>query len=308
MPLEAFGPNHPFLNDSRLMKGDEIVRIAKAFLGLGVEKIRLTGGEPLLRSDLPSIVRSLKRGLGAPELSMTTNGWFLSRQAAALRESGLDRLNVSVDALDPVIAGRMNGLGFSIARILEGIDAAAGLGFPIKVNCVVQRGVNDGEILPLCTYFRARGITLRFIEYMDVGNTNAWAQAQVLPAGEILARIASEWPIEPVGPAYRGEVAARYRYLDGAGEIGIVSSVTQPFCRDCTRARLSADGKLFTCLFASKGADVLGLVRSGASDDDLRRFIEGVWLGRGDRYSDERAGILERGPAPSKIEMSYIGG
>jgi cyclic pyranopterin phosphate synthase len=308
MPKEAFGPDHPFLADGRLMTHDELARIVRAFLALGVEKIRLTGGEPLLRSDLPAIIRTVKRDLGVPDVSLTTNGWLLGKQAGALRAAGLDRLNVSVDSLDEATAGRMNGLGFRVSRVLEGIDAAAAEGFPIKVNCVVLRGVNDGEIIPLCEYFRSRGHTLRFIEFMDVGNTNHWSLSQVVPARDIVDRISARWPLEPVGPAYRGEVASRYRYADGRGEIGIVSSVTAPFCKDCNRSRLSADGKLFTCLFASKGWDVLGRVRSGASDAQIHEFVAGIWRARTDRYSDERAGAPEAGAGREKIEMSYIGG
>jgi GTP 3',8-cyclase len=307
MPKEAFGPDHRFLADSRLMTRPELVTIVRAFSGVGVEKIRLTGGEPLLRADLPAIIQEIK-GLGVGDVSLTTNGWLLGRQAAALRAAGLDRLNVSVDALDEAISGRMNGLGYKVSRVLDGIDAASASGFPVKINCVVQRGVNDGEIIPLCEYFRARGHALRFIEFMDVGNTNHWALSQVVPAREIVERIAAAWPIEPVGPAYRGEVAARYRYRDGRGEIGIISSVTEPFCRDCNRARLSADGKLYTCLFASEGQDVLGRLRSGAGDKELAEFIGGIWGARKDRYSDERAEAAARAPAREKIEMSYIGG
>jgi len=206
--------------------------------------------------------------------------------------AGLDRLNVSVDALDEATSGRMNGLGYKVSRVLDGIDAAAAEGFPVKVNCVVQRGVNDGEIIPLCEYFRSRGHTMRFIEFMDVGNTNHWSLSQVVPAREVVDRI----------------VAARYRYADGRGEIGIVSSVTEPFCRDCNRARLSADGKLFTCLFASSGRDVLGMVRSGSSDEEVSGFVAGIWSARSDRYSDERAAAVTAGASRDKVEMSYIGG
>ena len=308
MPKEAFGPGHPFLAAASLMSGDELVRIARLFVGLGVRKIRLTGGEPLLRGDLPDVIRAIRAGAPVEDVSLTTNGWFLEKQAAALRAAGLDRLNVSVDALDEDTAGRMNGLGFSVARVLAGIDAAASAGFPIKINCVVQRGVNDAEIVPLCRAFRERGHTLRFIEFMDVGNTNRWSLAQVMPAREIAARIGEVWPLEPLEPAYAGEVATRYRYADGLGEIGIVSSVTEPFCRDCHRARLSADGKLFTCLFAAAGADVLGLLRSGADDAAIQAFVAGIWSCRTDRYSEERAGVLAAGGHPEKVEMSYIGG
>jgi len=308
MPKEAFGPDHPFMAGSRLMTRAEIGRIVRVFVGAGVEKVRLTGGEPLLRSELPAINREIKHGIGVPDVSLTTNGWFLARQAAALRAAGLDRLNVSVDALDGAIAGRMNGLGYRVSRVLDGIDAAAAAGLPIKINCVLQGGVNDGEIIPLCDYFRARGHTLRFIEFMDVGTTNRWSLSQVVPAREVVARISAAWPLEALGPAYRGEVASRYRYADGRGEIGIVSSVTEPFCRDCNRARLSADGRLFTCLFASEGRDVLGLARSGAGDAEISSFIAGIWAARSDRYSEEWAGLPPAAQASGKIEMSYIGG
>jgi cyclic pyranopterin phosphate synthase len=308
MPKEAFGPDHPFLAGALLMTRQELVRIVGAFVALGVEKVRLTGGEPLLRSDLPAIIHEIKNGLGVADVSLTTNGWLLAKHAAALRAAGLDRVNVSVDALDEAIGGRMNGLGFNVRRVLEGIDAAAAAGLPIKVNCVVQSGVNDSEVIPLCEYFRGRGHTLRFIEFMDVGNTNHWSHAQVVPAREIVDRISARWPLEPVGPIYRGEVAARYRYRDGAGEIGVVSSVTEPFCRDCNRARLSADGKLFTCLFAAKGWDILGRLRSGADDPAISEFVAGIWQARSDRYSEERAGVLAAGSAREKVEMSYIGG
>ncbi len=308
MPREAFGPDHAFLGAGRLMTKEELVRIAGVFVGLGAEKIRLTGGEPLLRGDLPAIIMAIKRGLGVADVSLTTNGWFLANQAHALRAAGLDRLNVSVDSLDDATAGRMNGLGFKVSRVLGGIDAAAAEGFPIKVNCVLQRGVNDGEIIPLCDYFREKGHTLRFIEFMDVGNTNHWSLLQVVPAREIVERVSAVWPLEPVGPAFRGDVAARYRYADGRGEIGIVSSVTEPFCRDCNRARLSADGRLFTCLFASAGHDLLGLLRSGADDAAIAGLVSGIWRARSDRYSDERAGVLAAGAGREKVEMSFIGG
>jgi cyclic pyranopterin phosphate synthase len=301
MPREVFGPGYPFLRDPQLMSADEIVRIVAAFRELGVEKVRLTGGEPLLREDVPQIIGRLKRETGIPDVALTTNGWLL-------RAAGLDRVNVSLDSLSDATAGRMNGLGFGVDRVLRGIDAAAAAGLPVKVNAVVQRGVNDHEIPDLCRHFRERGHVLRFIEYMDVGNTNHWTVDGVLPAREIVARIHAQWPLEPVGPAYRGEVASRYRYADGRGEIGIISSVTEPFCSDCHRARLSADGKLFTCLFASLGWDVLGCLRAGADAGELRAYIARIWSGRVDRYSDERAGILAAGKTGPKVEMSYIGG
>jgi GTP 3',8-cyclase len=308
MPKEVFDPAYPFLASPSLMTLPEIVRIARAFTGLGVEKVRLTGGEPLLRPDLPDLIRALKSEVGVRDLAVTTNGWLLEKLAPGLHAAGLDRLNVSVDSLDPQTAGRLNGLGFEVGRVLRGIDAAAALGLRIKVNCVLQRGVNDREIPALCAYFRERGHTLRFIEFMDVGNTNHWSAEQVVPARAVVAAVSSLWPIEAVGPAYRGEVAARYRYTDGSGEIGIISSVTEPFCRDCHRARLSADGKLFTCLFASQGWDVLGCLRGGADEAELAGFIGRVWRGRLDRYSDERADLIAAGSARAKVEMSYIGG
>ncbi len=308
MPAEVFGPGYPFLRDPQLMKLDELGRIGRAFVALGVEKVRLTGGEPLLRSDVPDLVRLLKNDLGVRDVALTTNGWLLEKVAPALKAAGLDRVNVSVDSLDETTAGKLNGLGFKIGRVLRGIDAAAALGLPVKINCVVQRGVNDGELLALAEYFRARGHPLRFIEFMDVGNTNHWSPERVVPAREIVERIGAVWPLEPVGPAYRGEVAARYRYRDGRGEIGLISSVTEPFCRDCHRARLSADGKLFTCLFASLGWDVLGCLRAGADEAELENFVRRIWQGRRDRYSDERAEVLASGVPRAKIEMSYIGG
>jgi cyclic pyranopterin phosphate synthase len=309
MPAEVFGPGHAFLRDPQLMTLAELTRIVRAFQALGVEKVRLTGGEPLLRADVPELIRTLKQDLGLKDVALTTNGWLLEKLAPALHAAGLDRLNVSLDSLDDATAGRLNGLGFKVGRVLRGIDAAAALGLPIKINCVVQRGVNDAELPSLCEYFRARGHPLRFIEFMDVGNTNHWTPERVVPAREIVARIQARWPLEPIGPAYRGEVAARYRYGDGRGEIGLISSVTEPFCRDCHRARLSADGKLYTCLFTSLGWDVLGAARApGCTDTELEYFLRRIWQGRRDRYSDERAAILAAGESHSKVEMSYIGG
>ncbi|PTX98567.1 GTP 3',8-cyclase MoaA [Opitutus sp. ER46] len=308
MPADVFGPGHPFLHEPQLMKAGEFATIVAAFRSLGVEKVRLTGGEPLLRPDLPELIRILKQDLRIADVAVTTNGWLLEKLAPALRAAGLDRLNVSVDAIDDAIAGRMNGLGFKVGRVLRGIDAAAALGLRVKINCVVQRGVNDAGLLDLCAYFREHGHPLRFIEFMDVGNTNHWTQERVVPARELIARIGAQWPLEPIGPAYRGEVATRYRYRDGGGEIGLIGSVTEPFCRDCHRARLSADGQLFTCLFASLGWDVLGAVRAGVAGAALEAFLQRIWQGRLDRYSDERAELLAAGASRAKIEMSYIGG
>jgi cyclic pyranopterin phosphate synthase len=308
MPAEIFGAGHAFLKDPQLMAFDELTRILRAFVSLGVEKLRLTGGEPLLRADVPELIRFIKTELRIPDVALTTNGWLLEKYAPALRAAGLDRLNVSLDSLDPGIFGRMSGQGFGPERVIRGIDAALACGFPVKLNMVVQRGVNDREILPLAEWSRERGVSLRFIEFMDAGNHNGWQRDQVVPAKEILDTLSARWPLEPAGPAYRGEVAARHRYRDGQGEIGLISAVTEPFCRDCNRARLSADGRLHTCLFTALGHDVLGALRGGADGAGLRDFIGRVWSGRTDRYSDERAERLARGEVLEKAEMSYLGG
>jgi GTP 3',8-cyclase len=314
MPAEVFGAGYKFLKDPQLMSFAEITRMLRAFVALGVEKIRLTGGEPLLRPDVPELVRFIKQELRVRDVALTTNGWLLEQKVEALRAAGLDRLNVSLDSLDPEIFARMNGLGFKPGRVLRGIAAAQACGLPVKLNMVVQRGANDGEIVTLAAWARERGLALRFIEFMDVGNHNDWARERVVPAREILDTLSARWPLEPVGPAYRGEVAARYRYRDGRGEIGLISSVTEPFCKDCNRARLSADGKLYTCLFTGLGWDVLGALRAGADDAGLENYLRRVWGGRMDRYSDERAERLVRTDAgegeapPAKVEMSYIGG
>lgn len=308
MPKEVFGADYQFLKDPQLMSADELVAIAQAFARLGVTKFRLTGGEPLLRNDLVTIVRRLKEEVAAPEVALTTNGWLLDRYAAELKAAGLDRLNVSVDSLDAETAGRMNGLGFDSARVLAAIDHASDLGLPIKINMAVRRGVNDHEIEAMAAYFRDRKSTLRFIEFMDVGSTNGWEESQVLPAREIVERIHQRWPIEPVSPAYRGEVAARYRYLDGQGEIGIIASITEPFCRDCHRARLSADGKFHTCLFSSLGWNVLETYRKSSDLDALTSYLGKIWSGRTDRYSDERSQRSTDGSEGAKPEMSYLGG
>ncbi len=309
MPAEVFGPGHAFLRDPQLMTLPEIKRIVRAFQALGVRKVRLTGGEPLLRPDVPELIRVLREEVGIPDIALTTNGWLLEKLTPALRAAGLSRVNVSVDSLDDTTAGKMNGRGFKVGRVLRGIDAAAAAGIPVKINCVVQRGVNDREIPELCAYFRERGHPLRFIEFMDVGNTNHWSGDRVVPARRIVELVDRHWPLEATGPAYRGEVASRYRYRDGRGEIGIISSVTEPFCRDCHRARLSADGRLYTCLFTSLGWDVLGAVRSPRmTDATLEDFLRRIWRGRMDRYSDERAEVIASGETRPKVEMSYIGG
>lgn len=310
MPAEVFGPDYAFLKDPQIMSLSELRRLLGQFVLLGVQKVRITGGEPLLRPDVPELVHLLKHDLRVGVVALTTNGWLLARAGPALRDAGLDQVNVSLDSLDPETFGRLSGAGrgLGVGRVLDGIAAAAGLGIPVKINMVVQRGVNDDHIPAMAAWARDHGFILRFIEFMDVGNHNGWCRDLVVPAREIVAKVSALWPLEPCSPAYRGEVAARYRYQDGRGEIGLISSVTEPFCRDCHRARLSADGKLYTCLFASAGWDLLGAVRAGASDAELHAYLSRVWQGRLDRYSDERSGLLARHETRLKVEMSYIGG
>jgi cyclic pyranopterin phosphate synthase len=303
MPKEAFGSAHRFLERKELLTFEELERVARVFVGLGVEKLRLTGGEPLVRKDVEQLI-ALLAPLGV-ELTLTTNGSLLAAKAQALADAGLNRVTVSLDSLDDATFQAMNDVEFPVARVLEGIDAAASAGLPVKVNAVVKRGLNEHAILPMARYFREAGHTLRFIEYMDVGATNGWRLDDVVPAAEIVERISAELPLEPVPPRYRGEVATRWRYVDGGGEIGVIGSVTQPFCGDCTRARISAEGRLYTCLFAVRGHDLRALVRGGASDDKLEAAIEGIWGRRTDRYSELRT---EETAALPKIEMSYIGG
>ncbi len=305
MPKTVFGRDHVFLGRELLLTFEEIARVARVAAGLGVEKIRLTGGEPLLRKDLERLVAMLS-GIPGLDLTLTTNGALLPPKAAALAEAGLRRITVSLDSLDDGVFMAMNDVAFPVARVLEGIDAAAAVGLtPVKVNMVVKRGVNDDAILPMARHFHGTGHVVRFIEFMDVGATNGWRLADVVPAREIVERIAGELPVEPLEPAYRGEVAQRWRYLDGGGEIGVIASVTQAFCRDCTRARISADGKLYTCLFATRGRDLRALVRGGASDDELAGALAEIWRGRDDRYSEIRSSHTM---GLQKVEMSYIGG
>jgi cyclic pyranopterin phosphate synthase len=304
MPKEVFGRDYRFLPRRELLSFEEIERVARAFVGLGVRKLRITGGEPLVRRDLELLVERLA-ALGDLDLTLTTNGALLAAKAKALAEAGLTRVTVSLDSLDDEVFRAMNDVDFPVARVLAAIDAAADAGLPVKVNMVVKRGVNDGSILEMARRFRGTGHAVRFIEYMDVGATNGWRLDDVVPAAEIVRTIGAELPLEPVEAAYRGEVAERYRYLDGQGEIGVIASVTQPFCGDCTRARLSADGKLYTCLFAVRGHDLRALLRSGAGDDELDAALRAVWERRSDRYSELRTGETA---ALRKVEMSYIGG
>jgi cyclic pyranopterin phosphate synthase len=306
MPKEAFGPDHAFLPRTEILDYEEIERVVRAAVRLGVRKVRLTGGEPLVRRGLERLVAMLATVDGVDDLTLTTNGSLLASKAEALAEAGLDRVTVSLDANDDPTFKAMNDVRFPVARVLEGVATAeaAGLG-PIKVNTVVRRGVNEHAVLDLADRFRGTDTVVRFIEYMDVGHTNGWRLDEVVPATEILATIDARWPLEPVDAAYRGEVARRYRYRDGAGEIGLIASVSQPFCGDCTRARLSADGQLYTCLFATNGHDLRGLLRGGAADDELADRLREIWTGRSDRYSELRS--IETVELP-KVEMSFIGG
>ena len=304
MPKEVFGRDYHFLPRAELLTFEELERLARVFVGLGVRKIRITGGEPLLRRDLERLI-ALLAGIEDLDLTLTTNGALLAQKARALADAGLRRVTVSLDSLDDEVFRAMNDVDFPVARVLEGIDAAAGAGLPVKVNVVVKRGLNEGSVVDVARHFRGTGHVVRFIEYMDVGHTNGWRMDDVVPAAEIVAAIDGEFGLEPVEPAYRGEVARRWRYRDGGGEVGVIASVTQPFCGDCTRARISAEGKLYTCLFAVRGHDLRALVRGGAGDDDLRDSIAAVWGRRTDRYSERRSAATEELP---KVEMSYIGG
>ena len=305
MPKEVFGHSYRFMDRKELLDFDEITRVARAAVSLGVEKIRLTGGEPLLRREIEHLIAML-----APldaELTLTTNASLLPRKAQALADAGLDRITVSLDALDDATFRSMNDVEFPVDRVLEGIEAAREAGLPVKVNCVVKRGVNETEIVPMAAYFRGTGDTLRFIEYMDVGATNGWRMDDVVPAAEIAATVNTAFPVEPAEARYRGEVAKRYRYLDGKGELGLISSVTQPFCGDCTRSRISAEGKLYTCLFAVRGHDLRALIRDGATDEELAERLAAIWRVRRDRYSELRSEATLIDEAP-RVEMSYIGG
>lgn len=313
MPRDAFDSNHVFLPHAQLLSFEEMARAAAVFVRLGVRKIRLTGGEPLLRKNVETLVRllaELRTPEGDPlELTLTTNGSLLARKARALKEAGLTRVTVSMDALDPAMFARMSDTDFPVADVLHGIDAAAQAGLaPVKVNMVVRRGVNDDQILPMARHFRGSGHILRFIEYMDVGSTNGWNMAEVLPSAEVIARIHARFPLSPLQMDPMGRVAERWAYADGAGEIGVISSVTQAFCEGCTRARLSPEGRLFLCLFASRGHDLRALIRGGADDDQLAAAVAAIWAGRGDNYSERRLADTPDARRDPKIEMSYIGG
>jgi GTP 3',8-cyclase len=305
MPKEIYGRGYQFLERRQLLTFEEIERLSRVFASLGVEKIRLTGGEPLLRRELERLVEMLAAIPGV-DLTLTTNGSLLPQKARVLADAGLRRVTVSLDSLDDQVFRAMNDVDVPVERVLSGIEAAAAAGLsPVKVNMVVKRGANEDSVLPMARYFRGSGHILRFIEYMDVGHTNGWRLDDVVSAAEIVAAVGAELPIEPIEPNYAGEVARRYRYCDGGGEIGVIASVTEPFCGACTRARLSAEGRLYTCLFATEGHDLRALVRGDASESDLAERIGRVWRARGDRYSELRSAQTADLP---KIEMSYIGG
>ena len=303
MPIEIFGLGYQFLPREAILNFDELVRTVRASVALGVSKVRLTGGEPLLRRGVEDLVAMIAAIPGIEDLAMTTNGILLNHHAKGLEKAGLDRVTVSLDALDEETFAKMNGVGGKLARVLLGISSAREAGLPVKVNMVVQRGVNEQEIVPMIRWSHDAGVTLRFIEFMDVGETNGWDTRQVVTAKEILNTVSEQFPVEVVPAAYPGEVAKRWRFLDGAGEFGIISSVSQPFCGSCSRLRVSAEGKAFTCLFASDGANLRDCLRSVESDDEVIEFIRGLWTSRKDRYSEER-GEVDR----LKAEMSYIGG
>jgi cyclic pyranopterin phosphate synthase len=312
MPAEIFGEKYEFMAKPELLSFEEIERLTKLFVELGVTKVRITGGEPLLRHQLPNLIERLAALDGLRDLTLTTNGYLLAKHAEPLARAGLSRVTVSLDSHDDETFGAMNGRGYGVAQVLEGIDAADRAGLrPIKINCVVERGVNESSIVELARRFKGSGHIVRFIEFMDVGTLNDWNLAKVVPAREILERIDAEFPLEAADPNYKGEVAQRWLYRDGSGEIGVIASVSAPFCGDCHRARLTIEGRLVTCLFAAGGADLRGPLRAGASDDELREIIAGRWRTRDDRYSEQRAGGVDaegHGPGSPKIEMYQIGG
>ncbi|WP_412097977.1 GTP 3',8-cyclase MoaA [Halobacillus litoralis] len=306
MPAEIFGDDYRFMSRDELLSFDEIMRLVKVFARFGVEKIRITGGEPLMRKDLHTLVKRIREVPGIKDIAVTTNAIFLVKQAALLKEAGLDRVNISLDAIEDEVFQQTNGRGIKTSPVLKGIEAARRAGLAIKINMVVKKGMNESQILPMARYFKETGDTLRFIEFMDVGNHNGWQMDEVVSKKEIVDSIHAELPLQSVDPSYFGEVASRYRYMDGGGEIGIISSVTEAFCSSCTRVRLSADGKLFTCLFASEGYDLRTLLRDDVSEKELISTVQAIWTGRKDQYSVDRT--LGRPLPEKKIEMSYIGG
>ncbi len=307
MPAEIFGERYEFLPKPQILSYEEITRLARIFVKLGVKKVRLTGGEPLVRANVEELVALMSQIPGVDDLTLTTNGYLLAQKAQALKDAGLQRITVSLDTLDDAVFRQMNGRSGGTRRVLEGIHAAEEVGFhPIKINAVIMRGVNDHTVVDLARYCKEHGYIVRFIEYMDVGTRNGWKLDNVVPSQEVVRLISQEMPLEPAGRSYQGEVADRYRYVDGTGEIGVISSVTEPFCGDCTRIRLSPDGHVYTCLFASIGHDLKTPLRTGATDEEMEERIRGIWRVRSDRYSEERASMTER---PSrKVEMYQIGG
>jgi cyclic pyranopterin phosphate synthase len=311
MPAEVFGARYHFLPKAEILTFEEITRLSRIFVGLGVTKLRITGGEPLLRAKLPELIRMLASIEGVEDLSLTTNGYLLPQMAKPLKEAGLHRVTVSLDSLDDDVFGKMNGRGFRVQRVLDAIKAAEDVGLgPIKINTVVQKGVNDHTLVDLARYFKGTDKIVRFIEYMDVGTLNGWKLDDVVPSKDLAARIDAEMPLVPVEKNYRSETANRYRYADGAGEIGFISSVTEPFCDDCSRARLSTDGKLFTCLFTDEGRDLRDPMRAGASDEELEAIVTRIWEQRTDRYSEDRTAETAalRQAQGAKVEMFRMGG
>jgi cyclic pyranopterin phosphate synthase len=309
MPRETFHEQYRFLGSQERLSFAEIVRLARLFVQLGVRKLRLTGGEPLLRANLPDLIGDLTAIPGVEDVALTTNGVLLARYAAELKAAGLHRITVSLDSLDPQVFARMSGGFAGVEQVLEGIEYARRAELtPIKINAVVQRGVNDHTVLELLERFRGSGVIVRFIEYMDVGNRNHWRSDLVVPSKELAERISTRWPLAPIAPTYRGEVAERYAYADGAGEIGFISSVSQPFCGDCSRARLSSDGVLYSCLFATHGTSLRDALRGGAGDEVVLEQIRNTWLKRTDRYSEQRAQLSDSAHEQPKVEMFYIGG
>ncbi|MCW9129861.1 GTP 3',8-cyclase MoaA [Bacillus paramycoides] len=306
MPAEVFGPDYAFLQEEFLLTFDEIERLARLFISMGVEKIRLTGGEPLLRKDLPKLIARLAKLEGLTDIGLTTNGIHLAKQAKALKEAGLKRVNISLDAIEDHVFQKINGRNVSTKPVLKGIEAAKAAGLEVKVNMVVKKGMNDSQILLMARYFKEQEIQLRFIEFMDVGSTNGWNFEQVITKEQLIEKINCVYPIEPVKPRYFGEVAKLYRYVGSDAEIGFITSVSESFCSSCTRARISADGKFFTCLFATQGTDLRTLLRENISDASLLKILQHTWELRKDRYSDERT--AESTKKRPKVEMSYIGG
>jgi len=308
MPAEVFSPEYAFLKQDQLLTPDELHQLVIAYSKLGVKKVRITGGEPLLRKDLQEIIQGIASTDGIEDIALTTNGWLLPQKAEMLKAAGVQRLNISLDSLDEATFQGINGRNKTVAGVLKGIEAAQAADLPLKVNMVVERGLNDEHILDMARYFKEAAITLRFIEFMDAGNYNHWDMTRVVPSKEVYQKLHEHFGLEALDPNYHGEVAKRYRYRDASAEIGLISSVTQAFCQDCNRVRLSADGKVYTCLFAKEGTPIRSLLRQGIGADELLGFLAGMWSQRRERYSEKRQELLSRNIHPHKVEMSYIGG